>query len=483
MIHFLVWFPLLAAGLMQAASSRDTRSAWRLASVLATLPLIVATVLLVQGGAVSSPVSWFTLPGSGAVVHYALSAQGLGLWLAWLASLLTLLALFAARMAFAMSYREFAVCMLSLETTLMGAFLANDAVLFFLFFEAMILPASVLIAVAGGAYRRDAAMLFAIYTLLGSTPMLFGLWYLIALCGSSAPADLALAASGLDAHTQGVLFFVFALAFAVKTPLFPLHGWQAKTYAEAPAPLTAVLSGAMAKVGLFGFAAWVIPIFPEASRQYGPALVTLGLVTLIYGALVALRENDARKLLAFSSLSHLGLATAGLFTLSGSAFVGVAVLLVGHGLSAGALFLLTGMAERWTGSRSLLGFGALASSNPLFAVLFGFAGVAAVAVPGTAGFVGEFLILQGVWETYGFWPAVVGGLGMILGAAYTLRLIRAFLFGKAEASCHTAALAPTDALAVAPLVILLIVFGLHPAPIIHTVDGNQQDPPAAQVAR
>jgi NADH-quinone oxidoreductase subunit M len=462
MLHFLVWFPFLAAGLMEMASPRDSRSAWRMASFLALLPFGVATVLLWQGGAASTPIPWFTLPGSGAVVQYALSGHGLGLWLAWLSSLLVLIALFSARPALTGCYREFSVGLLALSGTLSGAFLASDAVLFFFFFEAMILPAAILIALCGGANRKNAAMLFALYTLLGSTPMLFGLWYLISVAGSSAPLALAQAASTLPAHTQGVLFASFAIAFLVKTPVFPLHGWQTKTYAEAPAPLTAVLSGAMAKVGVFGFVAWVLPVFPQACSQYGSVLVALGLASLIYGALLALREGDAKKLLAFSSLSHLGLATAGLFSLSESAFSGVAVLLVGHGLSAGALFLLAGIAERWTGSRSLSSFGALATSNPLFAVLFGFAGICAIAVPGTAGFVGEFLILQGIWSSFGVWPVVVGGIGMILGAAYTLKLIGAFLFGQAAKPYSFGVLMPAETLAIVPLIVMLLVIGLHP---------------------
>lgn len=469
LLHALILSPFIAALLMTATSQRDGKSAGRLALLLGLVPLGLVSALFKHGSHVSSALNWFVLPGSDAVVRYAFMADGLSLWLAWLASLLTLLSLLASRAALGDRYREFAVGLFVLEGTMLGTFLAADAVLFFFFFEAMIIPAAVLIAAFGSENRKAAAMTFAIYTLAGSAPMAFGLWYAVAVTGSTDPALLAERIALLPVHAQDILFAVFALAFAVKTPLFPLHGWQAKSYAEAPATLTAILSGAMAKAGIFGFAAWVLPLFPAAMDRHGDVLVWLGLISLIYGALLALRQNDSKKLLAFSSLSHLGLAVAGTFCMHQGAFAGVLILLVAHGLSASAQFLLCGMAERWTGSRSLTSMGAFASSNPVFAFLFGAAGIAAVAVPGTAGFVGEFLILQALWESVGPVAALVGGLGVILSAAYTLRFMQAFLFGPAVSQRKGAALTLSEALAVFPLVALLLFFGVHPAPVLKSV--------------
>jgi NADH-quinone oxidoreductase subunit M len=477
LLHALVLSPFIAALLMTATSQRDGKSAARLALWLGLVPLGLVTALFKTGAHVTKALNWFVLPGSDTVVHYVLMADGLSLWLSWLTAVLTVLALLASRSALGERYREFAVGLFVLEGAILGTFLAADALLFFFFFEAMIIPAAILIAAFGGENRKPAAMTFAIYTLAGSAPMAFGLWYVIAVTGSTDPTLLAERIAQLPFWVQDVLFWVFALAFMVKTPVFPFHGWQAKSYAEAPATLTAILSGAMAKAGLFGFAAWVLPLFSQSAERQGQTLVWLGLFSLLYGALMALRQNDAKKVLAFSSLSHLGLAVAGIFSLHQGAFAGVLLLLVAHGLSAGAQFLLCGMAERWTGSRSLAGMGAFASTNPVYAFLFGAAGIAAVAVPGSAGFVGEFIIIQALWESVGPLAALLAGLGIILSAVYTLRLLQAFLFGPAVARRQGASLSVSEALAVFPLVAMLIYFGVHPAPVLNSVR------PAPEVAK
>lgn len=465
----LILAPFAAALLMTATSQRDGKAAGRLALLLALVPLVLSVILLGKGDYASHAYDWFRLPGSQATVRFVFMADGLSVWMSALATLLSFVALLAARSALNERYREFAVGLLVLEGTMLGTFLAGDAVLFFFFFEAMIIPAAVLIASFGGVNRKAAAMTFAIYTLAGSAPMALALWYAIAATGSTDPQTMALAIAQLPASIQDALFWAFVLAFAVKTPLFPFHGWQAKSYSEAPSTLTAILSGAMAKAGVFGFAAWVLPIFPLAVDRHAGVMVALGLVTMLYGALLALRQNDSKKLLAFSSMSHLGLAVAGVFSLHPGAFSGVLVLLVAHGLSASAQFLLCGMAERWTGSRSLAQMGAFASTNPVYAFFFAVAGIAAVAVPGSAGFIGEFLVLQALWEAVGPFAALVGGLGIILSAAYALRFLQAFLFGPAAQKRTGASLTLSDALAVVPLLALLVYFGVHPAPVLRSV--------------
>lgn len=480
LLHFLILSPFVAALLMTATSSRDGKSAGRLACMLGLVPLALVGSLFHVGAKVSPAFDWFKLPGSDAVVRYVFMADGLSLWLGFIAALLTLLSLLASRAALGERYREFAVGLFVLEGTMLGTFFAADAVLFYFFFESMIIPAAVLIACFGGVNRKSAAMTFAIYTLAGSAPMAFGLWYLVAVSGTTDPGALAARAMELPASVQTALFWVFTLAFAVKTPLFPLHGWQAKSYAEAPATLSAILSGAMAKAGLFGFLAWVLPLFPAAVDRYAIWMVWLGLASLLYGAILALRQNDSKKLLAFSSLSHLGLAVAGIFCLHQGAFAGVLVMMVAHGLSASAQFFLCGMAERWTGCRSLSSMGAFASTNPVFAFFFGAAGIAAVAVPGTAGFVGEFLIVQALWESVGPFAALLGGIGTILSAAYTLRFIQAFLFGPVVTPRKGAALTLSEGLAVAPLLVALVYFGVHPAPVLHSLEAAMEmaAPPA-----
>ena len=273
---------------------------------------------------------------------------------------------------------------------------------------------------------------------------------------------MAVAIQSLPAEHEALVLLSFLLAFLVKTPIFPFHGWQAITYSEAPAPLSAILTGAMSKAGVFGFIAWVLPIFP-LNLNYVSGLMWLGLFTAIYGALMALRATDGKRLLAYSSMSHLGFAVAGVFSLSEAMLPAVLVLLVAHGISAGVQYFLIGIAERMTGTRNIEEMGGLSAKNPVFSFLFGAAGVMALAVPGTAGFVGEFTVLLSLWDL-GFIPALVGGFCLILSATYMLRFIQKVIFGKPareyQEGARTTAL---EGVSFGAMLVLLLAFGLHPA--------------------
>ena len=472
MLYALVFAPFLAAILMVAASGKDARSASRLAVILSAIHLLASIVLLFSGDYNTTPAGWFTIPGAGVTVTLSFAVNGFSAWMVFLANIITLAALISARKTTGGNYRNFAIGMFALLGALNGTFLASDAVLFFFFFEALVLPAAILIGSYGGPERREAAVNFALYTLIGSAPMAVALWYLISIAGSSYVLPVAQAAQALPESTQTILFWCFAAAFWVKTPLFPLHGWQAQTYAEAPASLSAVLTGAMSKAGVYGFYFWVLAIFPEVAFKNGMILLGFGLLTAVYGAFMAMRAKDIKKLLAFSSMGHLGLAIAGIFTLDVAVFPAVLVLLVGHGLSASALYILAGSAERLAGHRFLDRMGGFASRYPVFGFFFGVASVLAIAIPGTAGFVGEFLVLLGLWNVSVI-AAAIAGLCIILTGVYMLRLIQKVLFGEpGEISEDQKKLRfpIADAVATAPLLILLIVFGVHPQPITSTLD-------------
>lgn len=460
LLHVLVFAPFLAALLVAVASANGRSS--RLPILLSAGILAASVALLIAGDTETSPIDWFKLPGSDATVKYWLGTFTVNAWMVFLSCLLTLVALISARSSFSSEYRNFAVGMLALLGTLNGSFLALDAVLFFFFFEAMVIPAAVLIAAYGGENRRSAAMNFAIYTLIGSAPMCIALWYMVAASGSTTASGLFAYLQTLSPESVLMLSASFMLAFMVKTPIFPFHGWQAMTYAEAPAPLSAILTGAMSKVGVYGMLVWVLSLFP-ASPKFEIAMLMLGLVTAIYGALMALRATDIKKLLAFSSMGHLGLAVAAVFTFSPRMMAAVLVLLVGHGLTAGGLFFLSGTVERLSGTRELAKIGGLASTHPVFAFLFGAIGIAALSVPGTAGFIGEFLALLSLWDV-GPFPALCGGLCLILSAAYTLRLIQGVLFGKPVSRVEGAKpLSVLEGSALALLFVLTLVFGVRPA--------------------
>jgi NADH-quinone oxidoreductase subunit M len=422
----------------------------------------MSVALIVTGNQATTPVEWFHIPGTRGPVYYYLYAHGLGAWMVFLSCGLSLVALISARCITGKSYRNFAIGIFALMGAMNGTFLAADAVLFFFFFEAMVIPAAILIAAFGGEKRTTAAMTFAIYTLVGSAPMMVALWYLLTIADNSLLLSMAVAIQSLPADTQTLVMLSFLLAFLVKTPIFPFHGWQAITYAEAPAPLSAILTGAMSKAGVFGFIAWVLPIFPM-NLNYISGLMWLGLGTAIYGALMALRATDGKRLLAYSSMSHLGFAVAGVFSLSEAMLPAVLVLLVAHGISAGVQYFLMGVAERMTGTRNINEMGGLSSKNPVFSFLFGAAGVMALAVPGTAGFVGEFTVLLSLWDL-GPLPALVGGFCLILSATYVLRFVQKVIFGKPareyQEGTRTTAL---EGVAFGSMLALLLAFGLHPA--------------------
>ena len=482
LLHLLVLAPFVAAILMVMTSKEDAKSSSRLAILMGIAFTAMSVALIAGGNVATEAIEWFQIPGCKGPVFYYLYNHGLASWMVFLSCGLSLVALISARGITSRSYRNFAIGIFSLMGAMNGTFLAADAVLFFFFFEAMVIPAAVLIAGFGGKDRMKAAMTFAIYTLVGSAPMMVALWYLLTIADNSMLISLAIALQSLPEGTQNLLLVSFLLAFLVKTPIFPFHGWQAITYAEAPAPLSAILTGAMSKAGVFGFIVWVLPIFP-LSMSAITAMMWLGLFTAVYGALMALRATDGKKLLAFSSMGHLGLAVAGVFSGSEVMFPAVLVLLVAHGISAGAQFILMGIAERMTGTRELDQLGGLSSKNPVFSTLFGFAGVMALAVPGTAGFVGEFSVLLSLWDM-GPLPALVAGFTLILSAAYMLRFIQKVIFGKQAREYEEGRrTSPLEGVSIGVMLALLLVFGFHPAFVTDSLmqADETEDAAAAQV--
>ena len=462
LLHLLVLAPFVAAILMAATSKEDPKSSSRLAFLFGYAFVALSIALIASGNQATEAIEWFHIPGAKGSVYYYLYSHGLGAWMVLLSTSLSLVALMTARNTLDTNYRNFAIGIFALMGAMNGTFLAADAVLFFFFFEAMVIPAAILIAAYGGKERTKAAMTFAIYTLVGSAPMMVALWYLVTVADNSLVLSLAVALQNLDPAMQSTLLACFLLAFMVKTPIFPFHGWQAITYAEAPAPLSAILTGAMSKAGVFGFIAWILPIFP-LSMEWVDAMMWLGLLTAVYGAMLAFRATDGKKLLAYSSMGHLGLAVAGVFSLSESMLPAVLVLLVAHGLSAGAQFYLMGIAERFAGTRDIEQLGGLAKRNPVFGSLFGFVAVLSLAVPGTAGFVGEFTVLMSLWDM-GPLPALVAGLCLILSAAYMLRFVQKVIFGTPARQYEDGKrMTALEGSSIGIMGVLLLVFGMHPA--------------------
>ena len=468
LLHLLVLAPFAVALLMVVNSKEDFKAATRMAILFGLLFLGMSVALIASGNVATTPIEWFKIPGCKGPSYYYLYSHGLGAWMVFLSCGLSLVSLVSARGILGANYRNFAIGIFALMGAMNGTFLAADAVLFFFFFEAMVIPAAILIASFGGEKRKQAAMTFAIYTLVGSAPMMVALWYLLTISDNSLLVSLAVALQNVPEATQITLLMCFLLAFIVKTPIFPFHGWQAITYSEASAPLSAILTGAMSKAGVFGFIAWVLPIFPFNLQEVS-TMVWLGLASAVYGAFMALRATDGKKLLAFSSMSHLGIAVAGVFSLSEAMLPAVLVLLVAHGISAGVQYYLIGVAERMTGSRNIEEMGGLAHKNPAFSFLFGAAGVMALAVPGTAGFVGEFSVLLSLWDQSVVCAGIMGFV-MILSAAYVLRFIQKVIFGNpAREYTEGKRCGHVEGVAYGVMLVLLLVFGFHPSFITNSL--------------
>jgi NADH-quinone oxidoreductase subunit M len=461
LLYALLVAPLVAALITVFASGKDGESSFRVGFLLSLMVALLGLPLVTCMPGLDVSLPWFTLWGTNATVHLHLASDGLSAWLIQLVTWLTPIAILGSRKLVGERMRDFVSAVLIMEALMIGALLSRDLVLFYLFFEAMLVPMVVLIAIFGGAERRSASLWFFLYTMFGSIFMLVAIWWLAWKTGSTELARIitdlpALRASQqLTAQGELCLFLSFVLAFAVKVPLVPFHSWQAKTYSETPAGGAVLLAGAMAKIGVYGFLRFVLPMFPAMCVEYSSVFVVLGLIGVVGGALVAMAQDDIKRMIAFSSLSHLSLVMVGIFSFHPAALAGVPLQMVAHGLSVAALFLLVGYMEARTSSRGLDDFGGLAGRTPIFALLFVITALASAALPGTANFIG-----------LGFTVALIAGISVILGAVYLLRVVQRWLYGKRHPSLDRLPdLSASEVLAVVPLLLLSFVFGFYPKPI------------------
>lgn len=460
----LILAPLLAAAVAFFASGKDGDASFRLGLFLSLLIAALGLPLVTCCPNLSLSLPWFTLWGTGAEVKLSLASDGLSGWLIQLVTWLTPVAILGSRGAVKERMRDFIACVFVMQALMIGALLSRDLVVFYVCYEGMLVPMLAIICLFGGDDRRTSALWFFLYTMLGSVMMLVGIWYLAWKLQTTDVAGVIAGVQTLPAHVQGWLFWAFALAFAVKVPLVPLHGWQARTYAETPGAAVVLLAGAMAKIGAYGFLRFVLPIFPVQSAEHAGLFIVLGLIATVGGALVAIAQDDAKRMLAYSSLSHLGLVIVGIFTFEQAALNGAAVQMVAHGFSIAALFLLVSYIENRSRSYGLEDFGGLITQTPVLGFLFIVAALASAALPGTMNFVGEFELLLGIYATCP-WVAAIAGISVILGVVYLLILIQKWFFGKARSQEILADVNASEALAVLPLLLASFFFGFYPAPI------------------
>jgi len=404
-------------------------------------------------------------------VDYRLGVDGVSLFLVLLTTFLTPIVVLSSWGDVHKRVKDFFVLLLVLETGMLGTFLALDLFLFYVFWEVMLIPMVFLIGVWGGPRRIYAAVKFMLYTMVGSLLMLVAILY----CAWSVKTQTGSFGFGYDRflalhladREQLYLFAAFALAFAIKVPIFPLHTWLPDAHVEAPTGGSVILAGVLLKMGTYGFLRFAIPLFPVAVAAAAPWIVALAVIGIVYGALVATVQPDLKKLVAYSSVSHLGFVMLGLFALNPIGVSGAVYQMLNHGLSTGGLFLVVGMIYERRHTRQIADFGGLWSVVPVYAVFFLLVMLASVGLPGLNGFVGEFLILLGA---FGRWPwaTAVATTGIILGALYLLWMYQRVLFGPVvhEENRRLADLAPREIVVLTPVVALCLVMGFYPKPFL-----------------
>ncbi|MFN0198022.1 MAG: NuoM family protein [Planctomycetaceae bacterium] len=419
---------------------------------------------------------------AGLKLEIYLGLGGVGVLMVLLTSLLTVSSILISWESIRERVTEYYVCLLILESSLLGAFCAFDLILFYVFFEFTLIPLFFLVGIWGGSQRRYAAGRFFIYTLAGSVVTLLGLVMLgiqsfnhLHLSNPFSIPELAsaLADNPLPPSLQITLFLALSAGFMIKVPLVPFHTWLPLAHVEAPTAGSVILAGVLLKLGTVGFLRLCLPLLPDACLELGvPLIATLSTIGIIYGALGALAQNDIKRLVAYSSISHLGFCMLGMFALNAAGISGSILQMLNHGLSTGALFLLVGMVYERYHTRQLTELGGLAQRIPLISVAMVFICLASMGVPGLNGFVGEFLSLLGMFESHPLY-AVIGASGVILGAWYLLNLLQRGFFGSVKTPPHTEH-APDmnlrEAIAVVPLAVLCLWIGVYPAPVMQTIE-------------
>jgi NADH-quinone oxidoreductase subunit M len=398
-------------------------------------------------------------------IHYHLGVDGISLFLVLLATLLTPLAMLASWSSIRERAREFYLLLLVLETGMIGVFLSLDLFLFFVFWEVTLVPMYLLIGVWGHERRLYAAMKFILYTMAGSVLMLVAILWLYNVTGSfDVPRIQALLSTGavtLAPGTELLLFGAFFLAFAIKVPLFPLHTWLPDAHVEAPTAGSVILAGVLLKMGTYGLLRFCLPFFPEASRTLAPYIAVLAIIGIIYGALVAMVQPDFKKLVAYSSVSHMGFIVLGIFAFQSIGVQGALYQMLNHGISTGALFLLAGMLYDRRHTHLIREFGGLATPMPVFSAFLLFVCLSSIGLPMLNGFVGEFLILVGVFQAKPAW-AVYAALGVILSAVYLLWAYQRIVFGNVtnERNRSLADVDPRERFILGTLGVLILWMGI-----------------------
>jgi NADH-quinone oxidoreductase subunit M len=468
LLSFAIWLPVAFGALLLAVGRDENAGVVRAMALIGAVASFVVTLPLISGFDTSSAGMQFVekMPWIERFnIHYHLGVDGLSLWFVPLTAFITVIVVLAGWQVIQERVAQYMGAFLILSGLMVGVFSSLDGMLFYVFFEATLIPMYIIIGVWGGPNRVYAAFKFFLYTLLGSLLMLIALVYLYFKSGGSFDI-LTWHKLPLPLDAQTLLFFAFFAAFSVKVPMWPVHTWLPDAHVEAPTGGSVVLAAIMLKLGAYGFLRFSLPIAPDAAREWDWLIITLSLVAVLYIGLVALVQQDMKKLVAYSSIAHMGFVTLGFFMFNELGVAGGIVQMISHGFVSGAMFLCIGVLYDRVHSREIASYGGVANTMPVFtafAVLFAMANCG---LPGTAGFVGEWMVILGAVQ-YNFWIGLLASTTLIFGAAYTLWMVKRVYFGDV-ANDDVRGLTDINGrefLMLAVLAVAVLWMGLYPKPI------------------
>ena len=473
LLSVAIWLPILVGGVLLALGRDEHAGMVRWIALAGAIASLLVTIPLISGFDVSSAAMQFQekLPWIGRFkVNYHLGVDGIAVWFVPLTAFITVIVVISAWQVITERVNQYMGAFLILSGLMVGVFSALDGLLFYVFFEATLIPMYIIIGIWGGPNRVYAAFKFFLYTLLGSLLMLVALLYLYFKSGGSF-AILDWHKLPLPLSAQSLLFFAFFAAFSVKVPMWPVHTWLPDAHVEAPTGGSVVLAAIMLKLGAYGFLRFSLPIAPDASREWAWFIIALSLIAVVYIGLVALVQQDMKKLVAYSSIAHMGFVTLGFFlfdAMGKGSELGVSggiVQMISHGFISGAMFLCIGVLYDRMHSREIADYGGVANTMPKFAALALFFAMANVGLPGTSGFVGEWMVILGTVKA-NFWLAALAATTLVFGAAYTLWMVKRVYFGEV-ANAHVKVLTDINAretLMLSLLAVAVLWMGVYPKP-------------------
>lgn len=461
MTLYAILFPLMFGVAMAIKNFENSAKTW--AIIISALTLAGLCVQQI-GGLNGADVNYQWIPSFGINLHFAF--DGLTRLMMFLTAGLTPLIIMSVRDEEIHNKSVFYGLILMMETGLLGVFSAADGFLFYVFWELALIPIYFIAALWGGERRIQITFKFFIYTVLGSLFMLAAIIYLGLKAGSFDINAMYAAGKSMSVTVQGCLFWCFFIAFAIKMPVFPFHTWQPDTYTESPTAATMLLSGIMLKMGIYGVIRWLLPMLPLGVNEWGSTAIILSIIGIVYASLIAIVQGDVKRMVAYSSIAHVGLISAGAFTLSNEGLQGAVVQMLAHGINVVGMFFVIDIIFNRTKTRTIASLGGIAHKAPQLAILSMVIMLGTVALPLTNGFIGEFLLLMSLYS-YGPWATAFAGLTIILGAIYMLNMYKNVLFGEANALTEKFEdLHANEKMVLIPIAILIIVMGVYPKPVI-----------------